>query len=495
MTRGSRRHPPPASAGGAGRTRSGRVRGRAGRRAWTVRPTVLVRKTALPAADAAGLTAAVAVDGAGRVPALAAVYAVSVLAVLAASRLHRLPVCLRTSDQTGRVLAAVAAPLPVLLLWPSGAPAVLAGVALRTAVCLLSARLAVCAALRAAHRRGLLTERAVVVGAGTFGAYIAGLMREHPELGLRPAGFVDDGPPRRDLPVPTLGTMRELPGIIARFGIGRVIVCFSSDCRDDDLVGVLRACRPLLADICVAPRLYELGMAVPRGCLDEIWGVPLIPLRQPPRAGLALKRATDLAATLILGLTAAPVALALAVVIRLSSGPPVLLRQARVTGDGTVASSLKLRTVPVSRDPDARSPDTQWPDTQWTVDERQCSPFGRWLRATHLDELPQLVNVLRGEMSLVGPRPERPYFARQFCRDIPRYADRTRMPGGLTGWAQVNGLNGDTSVFDRARFDNYYAEYWSPWLDAVILARTAAQVGRAALGQAAAPDQAMGSTA
>jgi lipopolysaccharide/colanic/teichoic acid biosynthesis glycosyltransferase len=117
------------------------------------------------------------------------------------------------------------------------------------------------------------------------------------------------------------------------------------------------------------------------------------------------------------------------------------------------------------------------------VDERRCGPFGRWLRATHLDELPQLVNVLRGEMSLVGPRPERPYFARQFCRDIPRYADRTRMPGGLTGWAQVNGLNGDTSVFDRARFDNYYAEYWSPWLDAVILARTAAQVGRAALGR------------
>lgn len=484
MTRDSRRHLPPGSAADPYRTRGGLFKRHAGRPAGAVRWTVLVRKAALPAADAAGLTAAVAVDGADRVPVLAAVYAASVLAVLAASRLHRLPVCLRTSDQTSRILAAVAAPLPILLLWPSGAPAVLVGVALRTAVCLLSARLAVCAALRAAHRRGLLTERAVVVGAGTFGAYIAGLMREHPELGLRPAGFVDDGPPRRDLPVPTLGTMRELPGIIPRFGIGRVVVCFSSDCRDDDLVGVLRACRPSLADICVTPRLYELGMAVPRGCLDEIWGVPLIPLRQPPRAGLALKRTADLAAALVLGLIAAPVALALAAVIRISSGSPVLFRQARVTGDGTVRTILKLRTLPVYHDPGARSPDTQWPDTQWTVDERRCGPFGRWLRATHLDELPQLVNVVRGQMSLVGPRPERPYFAQQFCRDIPRYADRTRMPGGLTGWAQVNGLNGDTSVFDRARFDNYYAEYWSPWLDAVILARTAAQVGRAALGRA-----------
>jgi len=134
--------------------------------------------------------------------------------------------------------------------------------------------------------------------------------------------------------------------------------------------------------------------------------------------------------------------------------------------------------VPVAGDPDAPGP-----DTQWTVDEKRCSPFSRWLRASHLDELPQLINVLRGEMSLVGPRPERPYFAQRFCRDIPRYADRMRMAGGLTGWAQVNGLNGDTSVYDRARFDNYYAEYWSPWLDVAILARTAVQVGQAALGR------------
>jgi exopolysaccharide biosynthesis polyprenyl glycosylphosphotransferase len=346
-----------------------------------------------------------------------------------------------------------------------------------TLVCVLAARVTLCASLRAAHRRGWLTERAVVVGAGTFGAYIAELMRTHPEFGLSPAGFVDDGPPRRDLPVPTLGTMPELADVITRFGIGRVVVCFSSDCRDENLVAVVQACRPLLVDICVAPRLYELGMAVPRSCLDEIWGIPLIPLRRPPQAGLVLKRAMDLAAALVLGLITAPLTLALAALIRVSSGPPVLFRQARLTGDGTVTRMFKLRTVPVDSGPEAGRP-----DTRWTVDEQRCGPLGRWLRATHLDELPQFGNVLRGEMSLVGPRPERPYFAAQFRRDIPRYADRTRMLGGMTGWAQVNGLNGDTSVFDRARFDNYYAEYWSPWLDTVILARTAVLVVGATLG-------------
>jgi len=508
MTRYSRRHRPQAGTAAAdgmehGQATDGHVRaegGHAGPRAWAarrgwqarrrgehsarpaarVRPGTLVRRTALPAADAAGLAAAVAVSGAGREPAQAAVYAAAVLAVLAAGRLHRLRVCLRASDQAGQLLAAAAAPLPVLLMWAPAAPRTLAGLALLTATFALSARLAMCAALRAAHRRGWLTERAVVVGAGTFGGYLAGLMREHPELGLSPAGFVDDGPPRRDLPVPTLGTMRELAAVITSGGIGRVIVCFSSDCRDEDLVRVLRACRPLLTDICVAPRLYELGMRVPRDCLDEIWGVPLIPLRQPPRVGLTLKRATDLAVALVLGLIAAPLVLALAVVIRLRSGPPALFRQERVTGDGAITPILKLRTLPVPSDPDTGRD----PDIRWTVDEERCGPFGRWLRATHLDELPQLGNVVRGEMSLVGPRPERPYFAQRFSRDIPRYADRNRMPGGMTGWAQVNGLNGDTSVFDRARFDNYYAEYWSPWLDAVILARTAVQVVCAALGPA-----------
>jgi lipopolysaccharide/colanic/teichoic acid biosynthesis glycosyltransferase len=116
-------------------------------------------------------------------------------------------------------------------------------------------------------------------------------------------------------------------------------------------------------------------------------------------------------------------------------------------------------------------------DTRWgsRTDDR-VTRIGRLIRASSIDELPQLINVLKGDMSLVGPRPERPHFASQFDQNILRYRDRLRVPVGLTGWAQVHGLRGDTSIEERARFDNYYIEHWSLWFDLVILARTASQV-------------------
>jgi lipopolysaccharide/colanic/teichoic acid biosynthesis glycosyltransferase len=133
-----------------------------------------------------------------------------------------------------------------------------------------------------------------------------------------------------------------------------------------------------------------------------------------------------------------------------------------VVGRGREATIVKLRTLRPAGNP----------DTTWVIPAGQSSPLGRVLRATHADELPQLASVLRGDLSLVGPRPERPYFARQLAREIRGYADRERVSAGLTGWAQVHGLTGDTSIEDRARFDNFYIEYWSVWLDLLILVRT-----------------------
>jgi exopolysaccharide biosynthesis polyprenyl glycosylphosphotransferase len=422
----------------------------------------------LPVADAAGLAAGSATAGS----LWAALYGLVALAALWLSGLHRLRVCLRVSDQIGRILAAVA--LPVLLLLPILPAPRAARLVLLCAGLVIGLRLVTMAGLRVAHRLGRLTEPALIVGAGPFGAHLAEQIRLHPELGLRVTGFLDDGSPRRDLTEPALGRLADLPAVVERLGIRRVIICFG-DWRDEDLVPAVRACAGLPADVCMVPRLHELGLAVPRACLDEIWGIPLIRLRRigRERARLGLKRAFDTSAAAILLAATLPALLVLAAAIRLQTGQPPLFRQRRVTGDGREATVLKLRTITDAGDP----------QTSWIPGAGRITRLGHLLRATHLDELPQLVNVLRGEMSLVGPRPERAYFAEQFARQIPRYRDRDRMPAGLTGWAQVHGLHGDTSIAERVRFDNAYIEYWSPWLDLVILART---VGSAVAGLGAA---------
>ncbi len=431
----------------------------------------LVPLVALPAADALALATAgvTSPDGTS-----AALYALAVLAGLSAAGLHRPRICLRVSDQISRILGAVA--LPVLLLLPILPAPGAARLALLSAGLVIAFRMAACALLRHAHRRGRLTEAALVLGAGTFGAYLAGQLRQHPELGLRVLGFLDSGAVRRDLPEPCLGRPEDLGQVVAALNIRRVIVCYG-DWRDEDLVTILRSCRGLSADVCVVPRLHEIGQAIPRGCLDEIWGIPLVPLRQLGRRRTAagLKRAFDVTVAAVLLTVTLPLMLVLAGLIRLQSGQSPLFRQRRVTGLDRQASILKLRTIPATGNELRQDA----PDSHWAVDPRQCSGLGRWLRATHLDELPQLVNVLRGDMSLVGPRPEREYFAERFARQIPHYADRDRMRAGLTGWAQVHGLHGDTSIAERSRFDNLYIEYWSPWLDLAVLIRT---VGSALAG-------------
>jgi exopolysaccharide biosynthesis polyprenyl glycosylphosphotransferase len=422
----------------------------------------------LPAADVLALGAAL--EAAGRMDLRAAAYSAAVMVILAFRGMLRIRLCLRVSDEVGRILTAVALPLLFLLPWLS------VGfswrIAMWSAAFLVVVRALVYAALRAARRRGLLIQPTLVVGAGEMGVLIANLLREHTELGLRPLGFLDAcPPPDEELPLPLIGAAADLPSMIGRLGVRRVIVCFPVD-RDRDLALVLRACRSLPADIWLVPRLQELGAAIPRTYMDEIWGIPLILLRRDFAAGRLAKRCFDVLGAALLLCILWPVLLVLAAVIRLRYGRPAIFRQVRVTGLGLTSSILKLRSVEMHSDP----------DTCWQVPQDWCTPLGRWLRASHVDELPQLVNVLRGEMSLVGPRPERPHFAERFGSEIPRYHDRNRMPAGLTGWAQVNGLHGDTSMQDRVRFDNQYIEYWSPWLDVVILLRTATEMVRSHKG-------------
>ena len=419
--------------------------------AQRITPGAIAAAVAMPLADAAALAAVVASAAVGtRFPAAAWVYAALVFAALSIGDLHRLRICLRVADQSGRIIAAAALPAVALLPWMT------AGQAFRLAVTagtlLIVARVAVSAGLRAAHRRGRLTEQALVAGGGPQAPELARLLNEHPELGLRPVDVLDNP-----------------SGTGAR--ISRVIVCAPEDSGGGELTRVPGA------DVCVAPRTPGLTAALPGGRVDDVWGVALVPLRRSAWAaqaplGRAVKRSLDVLAAAVLLIVTAPLMLVAGLAVRLALHRPALFRQVRVVGHGNLAEIVKLRTLGRHGDP----------DTSWSVPAGQCGALGRVLRVTHIDELPQLASVLRGDMSLVGPRPERPHFVRQFSQAMPGYTGRQRMPAGLTGWAQVHGLNGDTSITDRARFDNYYIEHWSFWLDLVVLVRTltsiAAEAGR-----------------
>jgi exopolysaccharide biosynthesis polyprenyl glycosylphosphotransferase len=202
-----------------------------------------------------------------------------------------------------------------------------------------------------------------------------------------------------------------------------------------------------------------------------VWGIPLTRLRRAPYRTISwsLKRAFDAVVALLALVLLSPILAVCALAVRLEGGRGVIFKQQRVGLDGRRFTILKFRSLEPSSARESR--------LNWNIsDDPRVGPLGKLLRLTSLDELPQLWNVLRGDMSLVGPRPERPFFVHEFTERFPRYMARHRVPAGMTGWAQINGLRGDTDISDRARFDNYYIENWSLWEDVKIILRTAGQV-------------------
>ena len=419
--------------------------------------TAFTRRVALPICDAFSLFLSALIT----VRSWSAVgYAAVVLILLRLNGKQRLRICLRLSDEIPCLAVAAVLPIPLFLF--SMNQGELVRLAALSVGLLITMRQALYTMLRAANRRRWLAERVLIVGSGKLGVEIWKLLQEHPELGLRPVGFVDSVAPDGAPSLPLLGEVSELPDLVLKYNVHGIIVTLPGD-NDAALVSVLRAACQLSAEVFVVPRMYELASTVPASCQDDIWGIALIPLRCSGlrRSSRAVKRTFDIVVGTMLLLVCAPLIALLMAGVVLSCGRPALFRQARVTGSGRIMKITKLRSV-------ARAD----LDGHWTVSAADCSALGRWLRATHLDELPQLLNVVRGEMSLVGPRPERPYFTSQFAEIVPRYEDRHRTNGGMTGWAQVHGLTGDTSINERARFDNNYIEHWSLWLDLVILIRT-----------------------
>lgn len=335
--------------------------------------------------------------------------------------------------------------------------AALAGLGWMAAV-FLSRRLV--AALR---RRGHLMTRTVVVGTGPVAVKMARTLHTQPHHGLLPVGFVDDRPPQDDVGLPLLGPTEDLPLVLLRLGVRHVLLGYGAT-PEHELVPVLRdlTSLPEPVEVLALPRLFEL--AEPSD--GDVWGYPLMPvhIHRPNSTPWHLKRAFDVVVAGTMLVLATPLLAVLALAVRLDSPGPVLFRQRRVGQWGRTFHILKFRTM--HHDVDASA--------SFHADTDLTTRTGRFLRPTHLDELPQLWNVVRGEMSIVGPRPERPEFVTEFEETIPRYEDRHRVPVGITGWAQVNGLWGDTDLDDRARLDNRYIERWSLALDVRILLRTLA---------------------
>ncbi len=322
------------------------------------------------------------------------------------------------------------------------------------------------------HRRTTLSvyHPTLILGAGVVGSRIASVLSGHPEYGLHPLGFVDDDPL---IGGPTLGGIAELPQVIAETGARDIVVAFSS-LRESQLVDVLRKCDRVDGEIYLVPRLFELHQ--PSSATDHVWGIPVIRL---PRTAFrshmrGVKRGMDVAIAAVALIALAPVLALCALAARHETGG-VIFRQERVGSNGRAINLLKFQSL--------RPTDKHESAQLWNVSaDLRVGPVGRFLRRTSLDELPQLWNILRGDMSFVGPRPERPYFAGQFAGDFPHYAARTRVTVGLTGWAQVHNLRGDTSIEDRVAFDNHYIEHWSLWGDVKIMLRTVKSVLRASGG-------------
>lgn len=323
----------------------------------------------------------------------------------------------------------------------------------------------------AARAKGRWSHPTLILGGGLVAAQLATSLQERPEYGLQPIGFLDVDPliaPTGGRPMPHLGELRDVRRVLAERPVQVVLVAFGN-LPESAMIDVLRETDHPSREVFVVPRLFEAFGQQPSR--DHIGAIPVQRIRRPARSGPSwqVKRATDIAVSGFALLLGAPVMLAVALAVRLEGGPNVLFRQLRVGLDGKEFELLKFRSLrPVS---DAESA------TRWNVsNDSRMGPVGRFIRRTSFDELPQLLNILRGDMSLVGPRPERPFFVERFSAEHTRYGHRHRVPCGLTGLAQVNGLRGDTSIADRARFDNYYIEQWSFWLDIKIILLTVREV-------------------
>ncbi|WP_433331206.1 exopolysaccharide biosynthesis polyprenyl glycosylphosphotransferase [Spirillospora sp. CA-294931] len=452
-------HAPPASPDALGP-------GTASRRQWRsarLSPVTTFSPFAVAAADGVAMT--VAASWHGVAPAAAAALFVGLLAVTGRYRRRHRPSL--TRELVPLTATAVMAIVLATALGTRGPADLAEGALLIGALCCVlggAARAVVYSAITAGTFA--TPQPALVIGCGPAAVPAVQRLRHRRDLDLR--GQITAGQPAGDQEpiLPELGELQDLPAVLASHRIDVVVVV--SD-------GVSREALDTVAQACAAARCETLtllssgeSVMVAGGEPGHLAGMPCLRLRPRGQRGgsRVAKRAFDVVVATVLLAVASPLLLVCAAVLRCADGPGVIFRQSRIGIGGRPFTLLKFRTLKPADDTES--------DTRWSIDgDARMGRAGRFLRRTSLDELPQLWNVLRGDMSLVGPRPERPHFVRLFSASYPGYDQRHRVPVGITGWAQVNGLRGNTSIALRARFDNDYIASWSFTGDLKILLMTA----------------------
>lgn len=352
---------------------------------------------------------------------------------------------------------------------PSAFARILAPLALVISVAFISGgRLAVQAVVRRLQeRKGLGLRRLLVFGTGELALDVVRHLHAQKRPILRLVGYVADDPT-------AVGEMREggevvgyrgeLPELLARLKIDDMILA-DPTLTPEEALGLMLDCEKEIVVCRTVPNLFQMRLAeVPTQPID---GVPLYGLKETPLHGFnaVVKRAFDFVVALVGLIVTLPGLLLIAAAIRRDSPGSILFKQKRVGLDGRRYNLYKFRSM-------VEDAEGETGPVWATENDPRRTRVGRFLRRWNLDELPQLINVLRGDMSLVGPRPERPFFVKQFKEQLPRYMARHKVKSGLTGWAQVHGLRGDSSIRERLAYDLYYIENWSFWLDVKILIMT-----------------------
>jgi len=330
---------------------------------------------------------------------------------------------------------------------------------------LLLERIALRISLRGLRRAGFNVRRIVIVGEAALGREVAERISAAPWAGLEVLGFFSDAYGSADCAtLHALGRLSDLSDYVQQHEVDQVWITMAL--RDEDKVRkVLHDLRHSTVDIRFVPDIF--GFRLLNHSVMEVAGLPILSLSTTPMVGLNLlvKMLEDKVLSIIILAMISPLMLLIALAVKLSSPGPVFYRQERVGWNGRTFTMFKFRTMPV----DAESKT----GPVWAkAGERRATPFGAFLRRTSMDELPQFINVVRGEMSIVGPRPERPAFVDKFKDEIPDYMKKHLVKAGITGWAQVNGWRGDTNLEKRIEYDLYYIEHWSLWLDMKIILLT-----------------------